>query len=80
MKPSESIKKVCFVLPTFNEADNIRSTIESIFLEKKHVNKATFFILIVDDNSPDGTQQTVKDLMGQYQNLKKYNTSFLCFH
>lgn len=70
MKPSESIKKVCFVLPTFNEADNIRSTIESIFLEKKHVNKATFFILIVDDNSPDGTQQIVKDLMGQYQNLK----------
>ncbi|HQQ67263.1 MAG TPA: polyprenol monophosphomannose synthase [Candidatus Cloacimonadota bacterium] len=50
--------KALLIIPTYNERENI-SRIISIVLEKK----AELEVLIVDDNSPDGTAQIVKDLM-----------------
>ncbi|GAB5557858.1 MAG: polyprenol monophosphomannose synthase [Schleiferiaceae bacterium] len=49
------------VIPTYNEKDNIIDIIETVFgLEHD------FDILIVDDGSPDGTGQMVKDLQEKY--------------
>ena len=48
-------KKSIVIIPTFNEADNIIDIINDIFLLKE-----TFNILVVDDNSPDGTADLVK--------------------
>lgn len=45
------------VIPTYNEKDNIYSIIESIFKECPNVH-----ILVVDDQSPDGTGQIVSEL------------------
>jgi dolichol-phosphate mannosyltransferase len=50
--------KALLIIPTYNERENI-SRIISIVLEKQ----AELEVLIVDDNSPDGTAQIVKDLM-----------------
>ncbi len=50
--------KVLVVIPTYNEKDNIQDIIKQIF---KNVPSAN--ILIVDDNSPDGTAEIVKKLM-----------------
>ena len=48
----------------YNEKKNILSLIEKVFSIDKN-----FHILIVDDNSPDGTANIVKELQPKYNNL-----------
>ena len=47
---------VCTVLPTYNERDNIRPLIEGVLdsAVTPHI------VLVVDDDSPDGTWQVVE--------------------
>lgn len=46
------MQALTFVLPTYNEASNLEHMVESLLaLELKHVVR----IIVVDDNSPDGT-------------------------
>ncbi len=45
------------IIPTYNERENVRLIIDAVFGLNKE-----FDILIVDDNSPDGTAKIVKDL------------------
>ena len=49
------------IIPTFNEIENIESIINAVFLLQ-----TPFDVLIVDDNSPDGTALKVKELQAQY--------------
>jgi len=46
------------IIPTYNEKENIESIIKAVFELPRQ-----FEILIIDDNSPDGTAQIVKQLM-----------------
>lgn len=46
------------LLPTYNEAENINPLITAL---RKHIPKAE--ILVVDDNSPDGTAKIVKNAL-----------------
>ena len=46
------------IIPTYNEIENIEKIIAAVFNEVKDIN-----ILIVDDNSPDGTAAAVEKLM-----------------
>ena len=49
------------IIPTYNEIENIESIIKAVF------SLATpFHVLIVDDNSPDGTAAKVKELQNDY--------------
>ena len=57
------------IIPTYNEKENIKAIIAKVFSLEK-----AFDILIVDDNSPDGTGQIIKDL------LPKYNTGKQSLH
>mgnify|MGYP001561606440 FL=1 len=51
------------VIPTFNEIENIERIIRYVFsLPKK------FDILVVDDNSPDGTSEAVQLLKNEFSN------------
>ena len=52
--------KICFVLPTYNEEENIENIIQQILKEEKNQSKHTFSILVVDDNSTDETQAIVQ--------------------
>lgn len=53
---------VCTVLPTFNERENIAALIEGIL-----TNSITpHMVLVVDDNSPDGTADIVRALAARY--------------
>ena len=56
------------IIPTFNEKENIREIIREIFALEKE-----FDILIIDDNSPDGTSDIVNDLTDQYKRLTDFN-------
>ena len=49
------------IIPTYNEKENIEAIIETVFKQKKR-----FHVLVVDDNSPDGTANIVEDLMTRY--------------
>ena len=56
-------KCVC-ILPTYNEAKNIRLLIESIQNECSGMH-----VLVVDDNSPDGTSQVVSEMAKEHGNI-----------
>jgi dolichol-phosphate mannosyltransferase len=53
------------VIPTYNEAQNIRKLITDIITETK----GEVDILVVDDNSPDGTANIVEELQKEFQNV-----------
>lgn len=57
---------VTVILPTYNERENISLLIEGIV---KHVSP-TPEILVVDDNSPDGTWQVVESLAQTYPSIR----------
>ena len=61
--------KICFVLPTYNEEENIENIIKQILEQEVHQNSHTFSILVVDDNSSDDTQSIVKRLISINQNI-----------
>ena len=52
------------ISPTYNECKNVQSLVELIL--GKH---PEFHLLIVDDSSPDGTANKVKELQADYSNL-----------
>ena len=52
--------KLLIIIPTYNENANILSLLSKI---KKIKADCDIDILIIDDNSPDGTARTVKELM-----------------
>lgn len=56
--------KTIIVLPTYNERENIQILVKDIFTE---VDTKIFDLnlLFVDDNSPDGTQDEIKNLIKQ---------------
>ena len=58
-----STEKILIIIPTFNEIENISKIIISIFDTGLSIN-----ILVVDDQSPDGTGQEVKKLMKTFPN------------
>jgi len=53
------------VIPTYNEKDNIRPLVEEIFKVVPDIK-----ILIVDDNSPDGTGKIADELSKRYGQVK----------
>ncbi len=51
------------IIPTYNEKENIEAIIRATFNQEK-----VFHILIVDDNSPDGTSEIVLELIKEFPN------------
>lgn len=49
------------IIPTYNEIENVEAIIRAVFELKK-----AFHVLIVDDNSPDGTAQKVTSLQEKF--------------
>lgn len=65
------MKKSIVIIPTYNEKENISLIIESVFSLYQEVH-----VLIVDDNSPDGTSSIVEDYQLRFSNrlfLEKRN-------
>lgn len=56
---TQSRRRAVVILPTYNEADNIETCIHAIFREQPNVGSHELHVLVVDDNSPDGTAQLV---------------------
>ena len=58
-----SVKKVVVILPTYNERENISKIVPQIF-EGLSSDRVSVKIVVIDDNSPDGTADTVKAMDG----------------
>jgi dolichol-phosphate mannosyltransferase len=59
------------IVPTFNESQNILDLIESI---KSNINKSIYYeLIIVDDNSPDGTINKIMDSYNEINGFTIYN-------
>lgn len=52
------------IIPTYNEKENIEAIINAVFSQEKQ-----FDILVVDDNSPDGTAKIVERLQAEFDGL-----------
>jgi len=61
--------KICIVLPTYNENENIRMLLPQIFGEADRISSHELHVLVVDDSSPDGTAETVRGFFAAYPNL-----------
>jgi dolichol-phosphate mannosyltransferase len=51
------------IIPTYNEKENIERIIRNVFSLQRN-----FHILVVDDNSPDGTANIVRSIQGSFEN------------
>ena len=58
------MKKILICCPTYNESDNIEILCKKVFKINNN-----FHLLIIDDNSPDGTYKIVEKLKSKYKNL-----------
>ena len=56
--------KTLIISPTYNEKDNISTIIHEVFVRDHN-----YHMLIIDDNSPDGTADIVRELKKTYSNL-----------
>ena len=56
--------KTLVISPTYNERKNIKLLVDMVL-----GNYPDFDLLIIDDSSPDGTSEKVKDLQSKYENL-----------
>jgi dolichol-phosphate mannosyltransferase len=55
------------IIPTYNEKENIKIILQAIFDLQQD-----FHVLVIDDGSPDGTAEVVKDLQLQNQHQLFY--------
>ncbi len=62
-------KRACIILPTYQEAQNVAVLIPRIFAEAIRIDSHELHVLVVDDDSPDGTQDVVRSLMLRYPRL-----------
>ncbi len=61
------------IIPTYNEKENIASILRAILELPK-----PFDVLVIDDNSPDGTGDIVKDCNRYDQSIHQFLFSACC--
>lgn len=62
--------KLSLILPTYNEGDNIPKIVGILSEILDRTIPGDYELIVVDDNSPDGTWKTAASLMQQYPQLR----------
>jgi len=57
--------KIIVIIPTYNEKDNIGILVQKIL----SLSINSLHIVVVDDNSPDGTSEVVKEIIKKKKNV-----------
>ena len=61
------MKKALIVLPTYNEAENLKSLIPAIFEQQKKLSNWELQVLVVDSFSKDGTKKLLEEFSEKYK-------------
>jgi len=61
--PQPTLPISCVVLPTYNERNNLQVVLPRIFEQVGRIPTHELHVLVVDDNSPDGTADLVREAM-----------------
>ena len=61
--------KACIVLPTYNERENIGELLKALLRVFQKIKGFNMHILVVDDNSPDGTASIVRKFSKKHKNI-----------
>ncbi len=61
------MKKALVVLPTYNEAENLKTLIPAIFEQQKKLSNWDLQILVVDSFSKDGTKKLLEEFSKKYK-------------
>jgi dolichol-phosphate mannosyltransferase len=61
--------KVVVVVPTYNERENIGPLVEGLIAASRGI-RHEFEILVVDDDSPDGTQKVIREMQSRFPNVR----------
>lgn len=64
------MKKATVIIPTYNEKGNVTPTVEALAAVFSTIQNWQMSILVVDDNSPDGTAAVVRQLQKKYKFLQ----------
>ena len=68
--PSRPARPIaCLVLPTYNERSNLQVVLPRILEQAARIPTHDFHVLVVDDNSPDGTAEVIREAMPRQTNL-----------
>jgi dolichol-phosphate mannosyltransferase len=59
------VKRALIIIPTYNEADNAERIIRAVFSQESKTPDVSLNILIVDDNSPDGTADIIRRMQSE---------------
>jgi dolichol-phosphate mannosyltransferase len=70
------MKNIAIATPTYNEAKNIKKLIPAIAKICKEFPKLSFTVLVIDDNSPDGTAD-VAEAVGKKTKVKNLSVRVL---
>ena len=65
---------ISIIIPTFNESKNISNLLKSI---KENLPLTDLEVVVVDDNSPDGTGMIVEDYIKSMKNIAGYSISII---
>ncbi len=63
------MQKAVVLLPAYNEKENLKTLIPAIFDEQKNISGWDLHILVIDDNSPDGTIGEIKSMQKSMKKL-----------
>lgn len=61
---------ISFIVPAFNEADNIPSTVQTIISATQHCDVVDYEIILIDDGSTDGTHEAIIALSKEHVFIK----------
>lgn len=67
--------RIWLVIPTYNEAENVVPVVRAVATEMAKVAPGEFRILVVDDNSPDGTGRIADELALELPTLEVLHRS-----
>jgi dolichol-phosphate mannosyltransferase len=56
------MKRALIIIPTYNESDNVENIVREILAQQAKTPDIEINVLIVDDNSPDGTRGIVESM------------------
>ncbi|MCG2720016.1 MAG: polyprenol monophosphomannose synthase [Nanoarchaeota archaeon] len=62
-------QKACIILPTYNEKENINLILDALLKEFELIDDFNMEVLVVDDNSPDKTWETVEKYSQKHPNI-----------